>query len=399
MKNKIRRKTMLKINNEFKDLIPPLTADEYTALEESILIEGCREAIIVWNETIVDGHNRFEICSKYGIEFSTREINFESILDAKVWIRKNQLSRRNLSDAWKLELQFANKADLLEIGREKMSEAGEEFGIGKESVKGLSFIDKPYSEHHNTRKEIAKAAGVSTGKVGQAEVVRKTSPELWEKAKAGEITIGGAYKEAVRIVKQEGIKDRIVEYQNDDLKTMGYVNILETDDKFRIIYADPPWSYNDKCKDGAIQSGGAEIHYNSMSINELCKLPVSNITEDNAVLFLWVTSPLLEECFEVIDAWGFKYKSSFVWDKEDHNMGHYNSVRHEFLLVCTKGSCVPDNNKLYDSVISVKRSNTHSEKPGVVLDIIDDLYQYGNRIELFARGRKKDTWCVWGNEV
>jgi len=102
-------------------------------------------------------------------------------------------------------------------------------------------------------------------------------------------------------------------------------------------------------------------------------------------------------CFEVIEAWGFKYKTSFVWDKIKHNMGHYNSVRHEFLLVCTKGSCLPDNKKLFDSVLSIEKTE-HSNKPEEFRNIIDTLYIYGNRIELFAR-QKVDGWDSWGNDA
>lgn len=163
--------------------------------------------------------------------------------------------------------------------------------------------------------------------------------------------------------------------------------------KYRVIYADPPWKYGDE-RDGA--TTGATDHYPTMSIEELCNLPVKKISDDNAVLFLWVTSPLLEECFEVIKAWGFKYKSSFVWDKVKHNMGHYNSVRHELLLICTRGSCTPDNVKLFDSVQSIERT-THSAKPEEFREIIDTLYIHGNKIELFAR-RPAKGWEVWGNE-
>jgi N6-adenosine-specific RNA methylase IME4 len=113
---------------------------------------------------------------------------------------------------------------------------------------------------------------------------------------------------------------------------------------------------------------------------------------------MWVTSPLLEDSFKVINAWGFKYKTSFVWDKVKHNMGHYNSVRHEFLLICTRGSCTPDNKKLYDSVVEVERSDKHSEKPEEFRKIIDYLYTHGKRIELFSR-KKVDNWEVWGNQI
>jgi len=173
-------------------------------------------------------------------------------------------------------------------------------------------------------------------------------------------------------------------------------NPVMTEGKFRVFYADPPWQYTDKQDISSL--GGSDKHYPSMSINELCELPISEMAEDDAVLFLWTTSPLLEETFPLISAWGFKYKTSFIWDKIGHNMGHYNSVRHEFLLVCTKGSCTPDNIKLFDSVQSIEKTSKHSEKPEEFRNIIDTLYTKGKKIELFARV-KKDGWESWGNEI
>jgi len=175
--------------------------------------------------------------------------------------------------------------------------------------------------------------------------------------------------------------------------------------KYKIIYTDPPWSYNDKQNTTLL--GGAVKHYSLMSIKELCDLPIKELAEKDAVLFIWVTSPLLEDVFDIIKAWGFKYKSSFVWDKEEHNMGHYNSVRHEFLLIATRGSCTPEVKKLFDSVVSIPRT-IHSEKPAYFREIINTLYPTGNRVELFARkNNDKDLfgnnsfekWDTWGNEI
>ena len=150
--------------------------------------------------------------------------------------------------------------------------------------------------------------------------------------------------------------------------------------KYQIIYADPAWKYNDKQNTKLL--GGAIKHYSTMTIKEICDLDVKSIIEDNAVLFLWATSPLLEESFKVIKSWGFKYKTSFVWDKVKHNMGHYNSVRHELLLIATKGSCTPDNMKLFDSVQSIERSE-HSKKPHEFYDIIDrDNDQFEKLIDI-----------------
>jgi len=138
-------------------------------------------------------------------------------------------------------------------------------------------------------------------------------------------------------------------------------------------------------------------HYALMNVQQICDLSIKDIAAENAVLFLWATSPILEEAFEVVHAWGFEYKTSFVWDKVKHVMGHYNSVRHELLLVCVRGSCPPDTAKLFDSVITLERTSEHSEKPDIFRDMIDTLYIYGKRIELFAR-IAADGWETWGYE-
>ena len=165
--------------------------------------------------------------------------------------------------------------------------------------------------------------------------------------------------------------------------------------KYRIIYADPPWKYGSDYQD---KFGHARSHYSTMDQSELCDLPIKDICMPDCVLFLWVTSPKLPEGLEVIQSWGFDYKTSFVWDKVKHNYGNYNSVRHEFLLIGGKGSSTPDVKRLYDSVVSIDRTEIHSEKPEYFRNLIDELYPEGDRIELFAREAVLG-WKAWGHEV
>lgn len=166
------------------------------------------------------------------------------------------------------------------------------------------------------------------------------------------------------------------------------------DDKYNVIYADPPWKYDY----GFDIHGAADRHYSTLTPQEIAALPIRDLFEDNAVLFLWTTSPKLEDAFTVIDGWGFEYKTSFIWDKVKHVMGHYNSVRHEFLLICTRGSFPKQSNTLHDSVITIERSEEHSEKPEEFRSLIEDMYPLGKKIELFAR-RKAEGWDTWGNEL
>ena len=176
------------------------------------------------------------------------------------------------------------------------------------------------------------------------------------------------------------------------------VRLALPDAKFRVVYADPLWSYRDTADAGAVQSGGAAMQYPTMSIEALCDLKVRDICDEDSVLFLWVTVPLLFECQPVIAAWGFSYRTHLVWDKVKHNHGHYTSVRHECLLVCVRGSGVPDVPTQHDSVQVIERTG-HSEKPERFRELIDELYPTGKRVELFARTPPPSPWEGWGNEL
>jgi len=192
----------LKIDPEFKAIIRQLTEKEYQGLESSLVSEGCRDALVVWQgkDVIVDGHNRYEICQKHGIEFVVKEISFNNEQEAKIWILKNQLARRNLTDGERFEVAIQLKEALTEAGREKKVKAGKVFHRGSGKVLSLSdstFRTEPTNAtpKHDTRQEIALNLGWSTGKVAQAEVVRKESPERWDEVKSGAKTVKAAYTE------------------------------------------------------------------------------------------------------------------------------------------------------------------------------------------------------------
>lgn len=252
-----------------------------------------------------------------------------------------------------------------------------------------------------TRKEIAKIANVSHDTIMRVKKIEATAtPEIKAAVLSGEKSINEAYKEIKATEKKEELTEKKAEYEariEEKAENTQSVDIYTTENKFRVIYADPAWSYNDKQDTPTL--GGAIKHYDTMSTEEICDLPIKDVAEKDSVLFLWVTSPLLTDGLEVIKSWGFKYKSSFIWDKVGHVMGHYNSVRHEFLLIATKGSCTPDVKNLIDSVVSIEKTNRHSEKPKEFREIIDKLYTHGERIELFCRANNDKKWHVWGNEV
>jgi len=177
-------------------------------------------------------------------------------------------------------------------------------------------------------------------------------------------------------------------------------------DKYQIIYADPAWSYKSKSSPNQINKYStqkASNNYKSMSINDLRNLPIKDITSDNAMLFLWVTFPLLEDCLSVISPWGFKYKTiAFNWIKLNKNhtpwfgMGYYTKSNSEVCLLGIKGKPKVESN--FVSSIILNEREKHSKKPSIVRNKIVELCGDVPRIELFARN-KTEGWDVWGNEV
>lgn len=181
------------------------------------------------------------------------------------------------------------------------------------------------------------------------------------------------------------------------------VDIFNTDKKYNIIYADPPWSYKTWSGKGK-KKKTAENHYPCMKKEDIQHLPVQSICADDCVLFLWVTFPCLEEGLELIKSWGFEYKTcGFTWVKRNKKSegfffgcGHWTRANAELCLIATKGK--PKRVSAKVRQICDARIMEHSKKPpeirGRIVDLCGDL----SRIELFAR-QHADGWDCWGNEV
>lgn len=172
--------------------------------------------------------------------------------------------------------------------------------------------------------------------------------------------------------------------------------------KYNLIYADPPWSYrvwSDKCK-----GRSAESHYSTMSLEDIKALPVGELADKDCVLFMWITFPLLREAWDVVEAWGFTYKSvAFVWVKQNKKtpslfwgMGHWTRANAELCIIATKGSPKRQSKSVHQIIMSPIEQ--HSKKPDETRDRIVALMGDVPRIELFAR-QKTDGWDVWGNEA
>ena len=161
---------------------------------------------------------------------------------------------------------------------------------------------------------------------------------------------------------------------------------------YDVIYADPPWRYNFTKAD----SRAIENQYPTMSIEDICALDVA--ANADAILYLWATAPKLLEALQVIDAWGFEYRTQAVWDKMNMGMGFWFRGQHEILMVGVRGTVSPPSQSMrVSSVIRCKRGR-HSSKPDVVRSWIEQWYPSAKRLEMFARA-KRPAWDAFGNQV
>lgn len=180
-------------------------------------------------------------------------------------------------------------------------------------------------------------------------------------------------------------------------------DIYSTAQKYSVIYADPPWSFNTYSDKGKGRS--AERHYTTMRKEDIQRLPIERIAEKNSVLFLWVTAPCLIEGIELITAWGFTYKTvAFTWVKQNKKsdsiftgMGYYTRSNAEYCLLATRGKIIERKSRSVSSVV-MSHLERHSKKPDAVRERIVELFGDIPRIELFAR-EQADGWDCWGNEV
>ena len=222
---------------------------------------------------------------------------------------------------------------------------------------------------------VARTAGVSPRTVQDAETVRVNDPQLFEEIKQGKTPA----HVAARRVRRE---------QRDIALTAPPL----PNGPFELIYADPPWRL------GNPNSAFApENHYPTMPLEEIkaFKVPAA----DDSVLFLWAVNSKLPEALEVMAAWRFEFKDSFVWVKDWIGQGVWARHRHELLLVGRKGSfSPPEPEDRPDSVIEAPRG-AHSAKPALTYELIERAYPLASKLALFARGVPRNGWTFWGNEV
>ncbi|MBK6869788.1 MAG: hypothetical protein IPG98_18440 [Burkholderiales bacterium] len=431
------------VDPEFKALIPPLSAEERAQLEANLLADGCRDPLVVWalpapapgehkcyghdeskcdleplddvwhcrhcehnpapqEYVLIDGHNRYEICTRNDIEYGIEEMLFESREDVIVWMVDNQRGRRNLNDFQRTELQLKKKAA---IAAKAKANQGTRTDISQNSVKCI-----------DTQKEIATAAGVSHDTVSKVERIQETAaPELITALRESKVSINAASdvatlpKEEQVVLVARGTKEilqaakeiraaRTEERRNERLEKIvaistGNAPVGEIAERYPVIYLDPPWRY----EHAESEARAIENQYPTMSLDEIKAMDMTRVAFDDCVMFMWATSPKLAEAFEVLDAWGFSYRTCAVWDKQKIGMGYYFRQQHELLLVAVKGQPpTPAPADRPSSVLSYPRGQ-HSSKPHEVYEVIEAMYPTLQKLEMFCR-TPRAGWGVWGNQ-
>ena len=340
-----------------------MSSEEAEALRADILANGLLEAIVLFEGKILDGRNRYLACVDTGIEPRFREYDGD---DPVGYVVSSNVYRRHLSASQKavvalgIEKAYAEQA---QVGRPKLSQSWE----NKEPV--------------HAAEKAAESIGVSKGYVSDAKLIERDGPDLLPQVSLGLLTI----PEAKREIRQREKAIRVAEIARQEPAPLQSVG------PFPVLYADPPWRYED-----AEPTRAVENNYPTMSLDEIKRLDVPAC--DDAVLFLWATSPKLEEALEVLKAWGFQYRTCMVWVKDKIGMGYYARQRHELLLIGKRGNLpVPDPEDRPDSVVMAPRAG-HSEKPEAFYEVIERMYPTCERVELFAR-HPRDGWAAWGNQA
>ncbi len=175
------------INEELRSFIDPLTPVEYAALERSLLADGCRDALVLWRDVLIDGHNRYDICTKHGIPFRTvNNDKFDSLEDVMLWVIDNNLARRSVSDFQRGMLALRKKEIVAARAAQRAAEAPPDQAAQEPAD---DAADPPWS----TREDVAKAARVSANTLSQIERIRKTAaPELVDAVRSGTISVSAA---------------------------------------------------------------------------------------------------------------------------------------------------------------------------------------------------------------
>jgi N6-adenosine-specific RNA methylase IME4 len=264
-------------------------------------------------------------------------------------------------------------------------------------------IENPSYSEQGIDKNLAKAARAAAA-LTEAQFERKIA-DLRKLAEA----LAASAKEAIKVARAEEHQTKLKKRQErhkeiaEQAKFTAKLDVKEG--QFALIYADPPWTFEDSAGNHQTNTRSADNHYPVMSDEAIAGMlidgyTVPQIAADDSVLLLWCTSANLKRAIAVMEAWGFEYKTHFMWDKEAIGTGYINRNQHEVLLYGTRGA-PPMTIEKFSSVYREKKTE-HSVKPKGIRVMIEKMFPHyteHSRIELFYRGEKLPNWTCSGNEA
>jgi len=378
------------MNFEFHPLANIFPLIDGTAFDElvgDIREHGLHEPIVVFEDKILDGRNRYRACEAAGLEPTFTVYTGD---DPVAYVISLNLRRRHLSESQRA--MVAAKLATLKLGDNQHSEG---LPIGRSSE--LLTVGE---------RSVARAR----------EVQEYGAPELIHAVEQGAVSVSAAAD--VAMLPQQNQREIVARGQREILRTAQEIRArkaemrraerierlaatcnqpLPSDRRYAVIYADPPWDFEVYNEESGIERAAAN-HYSTMSLDEICALPIPSLASPAAALFMWTTVPHLRESFQVLDAWGFEYKTNIVWVKDKIGLGYFVRNQHELLLIATRGDMpTPLSANRPSSVITAPRRE-HSRKPDEAYALIERMYPELPRIELFAR-QTRPGWARWGNEV
>jgi N6-adenosine-specific RNA methylase IME4 len=350
------------------DIFPLLPEDELQQLADNIAANGLLYPIILFDGLVLDGRNRLAAC-----ELASVVPTFDHWTgdDPIAYVISCNIARRHLNKTQAAFCALAFMSLYVEQARERMAQGGEG-GVPGEGTQLVEYLGEAAQhaakQFHTNRQYIYDAKRIATER-----------PDLAKQCIAGTLSLKRA----------KGVLNR-----ESRVAAVSDAPELPTGKLYPVIYADPPWRYEQARTD----TRAMETHYDTMALEDICALEVSELAHEHAVLFLWTTSPKLAESIEVIPRWGFDYRTCMIWDKQQIGMGNYVRQQHELLLIAARGNLpIPKPANLSASIVCAKRGK-HSEKPQEFRDIIEAMYPEYPRIELFAR-TAVPGWDRWGNEA
>jgi len=372
------------------DIFPLLDGQDFAELVADIKApHGLREPIVMFEGKILDGRNRYRACEAAGVEPTFTVYTGD---DPVAYVISLNLRRRHLDESQRA--MVAAKLATLKLGDNQHSEglpigrSSELLNVGERSVaRAREVIDRGATELvqavERGRVSVSAAADIATQPIEeQREIVARGEREILRAAQ--DIR---ARKAEIR--RAERIERLAV--------TCNQNTPFPRDRRYAVLYADPPWHFEVYNEESGVERAAGN-HYPTMSLEDICALPVLSLATPDAVLFMWTTAPHLRESFDVLVAWGFEYKTNIVWMKDKIGLGYFVRNQHELLLVATRGDMPsPSPANRPPSVISAPRRE-HSRKPDEAYALIERMYPELPRIELFAR-QTRPGWARWGNEV